>query len=670
MQIHRLAAHHVRIAHPLVTLDITLNHGVLACVMCNHVPGLAVSQAIFGDVQCDGVTEVWHTIDDVTSHVQNDGSTVVQLEVAGTVLRLTQSVQLYPDRAVVRAYAAITNVAVNTHTITNCHLLHLILDQAPLYLFHVDQFSWAYRRDFFTPHQSQIWPGRTPIEIRMGSYPSHYDGATSCAWFALRPPPHDRNPEEPHVADGLVAGIEFDGKSRILAAATPTQTTILSRIDALNHQLVYGDRFEIPGHFLGYYHGDWDEAGYVTQRYAEQYVHPPRPDERYPWVQYNSWKYGQEINEAQQLEVIDACHALGIEVVVIDLGWARCIGDWHPDPHKFPRGLAPLAARARQYGMRFGVHVAMAQCAPDAPIAHAHPEWLIHRYDDYFGAGILCFGHDPCREWIIAQLSRLIEEEQIDYIIQDGEDMVKYCPRTDHTHAPNNSNYANSQLGIDKVIAHIRTKYPHVTIENCEDGGMMMTYKMAQLYHTSITVDNIATYATRQGVYGASYPFSPRYSVRYMEDMLTPYTLRSSIFGGPLIFMQRITEWNDQEKQDARAAINEYKRFRGLIRDAKVIHLLPPRANVDNLGVGWDAIQAVSADQHESVVMVYRAKGDEPQRVIRPRGLSPALNYSVTLQDAQTVVVHNGASLMQHGIELSLAEFASEIMVLTATKGA
>ena len=50
----------------------------------------------------------------------------------------------------------------------------------------------------------------------------------------------------------------------------------------------------------------------------------------------------------------------------------------------------------------------------------------------------------------------------------------------------------------------VRRAHPHLVWENCEDGGCMMTYRMARLCHTSITVDNIAAYATRQGVYGAS----------------------------------------------------------------------------------------------------------------------------------------------------------------------
>ena len=54
------------------------------------------------------------------------------------------------------------------------------------------------------------------------------------------------------------------------------------------------------------------------------------------------------------------------------------------------------------------------------------------------------------------------------------------------------------------VIMAVRRAHPHLVWENCEDGGCMMTYRMARLCHTSITVDNIAAYATRQGVYGAS----------------------------------------------------------------------------------------------------------------------------------------------------------------------
>lgn len=663
MLIRTPAENTVVVTHTHVSLQITLRDGQISYQLTSTDAGLDISDGRLGELSVAGVPVSWTALNPGAVTRQHDGSSVAELTINAPGLVYVQYVQTYPDRPFVRFWGAVNNTSADAMKITECAIAHFVIPQAPLYMFHVDQFSWPHRNDFFTQHQSQIWPGRTPLEIRMGSYPSHYDAATSCGWFAIKPPPHDYDAEmPPSQGPGLVAGVEFNGKSRVFGWATPTETHVRSVIDTLNHILKPQATFDVPAIFVGRYHGDWDEAGFVTHRFAESYVHPPRPDDRYPWVQYNSWKYGQEINEAQQLEVIDRCHELGIEVVVMDLGWANTIGDWHPNKAKFPRGLKPLAERARSYGMRFGVHIAIAQCASDAPIAKQHPEWLVSTYDDYFGAGFFCFGNDPCRNWIIEQVSRLIEQEGIDYIIQDGEDMVKYCTRTDHTHAPGDSNYANSQYGIDVVIGTLREKYPHVVFENCEDGGMMMTYKMARLYHTSITVDNIATYATRQGTYGASYPFSPRYSVRYMEDDPTPYTLRSSIFGGPLILMQRITDWNAQQFTYAKASIDEYKSYRKLIRDAKVIHVLPPRYNVERKGWGWDAIQAVAPDQSESVLMVFRAMGGGDSRAVKPRGLDAASTYVVRIKDAGSEQVMTGAQLMETGVTLALLELSGEIV--------
>jgi hypothetical protein len=607
----------------------------------------------------------WATARQISLDDSAAGARTLTIEATSedAALALEQRVELFPDRPFVRLSAALTNRGDSPVSVTGCEILALDVPQAPLYMFHIDQFSWAYRRDFFSEHQAQVWPNRAPLEVRMGSFPSHHNGPSSCAWFALRPPPHDQSDDQPpNQGPGLVCGVEFNGKSRLRAWAEPEICHFTSAVEDLAHTLAPGAGFEVPACFFGRYQGDWDEAGYVTQRFAEAYVHPPRPDDRHPWVQYNSWKYGQEIDEAQQLAVIDRCAELGVELVVVDLGWARAIGDWRPDPRKFPRGLAPLTERARSYGMRFGVHMALAQCSPAAPVASEHPDWLAGGYDDYFGAGFLCLGHEPCRAWLAGEILRLVAEEGLDYIVQDGEDMVKRCTRADHSHAPGDSNYSGSQLGLDALIETLRRERPGLVLENCEDGGCMMTYKMARLYHTSITVDNIATYATRQGVYGASYPFSPRYSVRYMEDDPTPYTLMSSIFGGPLILMQRIGDWGAEQVAATRAAIGQYKALRGLIRDAKIIHLRRPRANIEGGGWGWDAIQAVSAAKDRSVVMVYRAQGDLPARTFRPRGLLPGATYRVELAGATSE--RTGASLAAEGVVVALPELAATMITI------
>jgi alpha-galactosidase len=616
----------------------------------------------------DGKPLTWQHAQHAATN-EHDGTRALTIELtsADASARMSVTVELFDDMPFARTSATLTNMSEAPITVTGAEMLRLALrSDRPATLFHVEQFSWAYRGDFFTPQQFELVAGRTPAEIRMGSYPSHYAQPTSCAWFALRGGRRDQHSDQPIEAPGIVGGIEFNGKSRLLAEHDARHVTLVSTIDALAHVLAPGATFELPACFVGFYEGDWDEAGYVTQRFAEAHIHPPMPDDRYPWLQYNSWKYGQEINEAQQLEVIERCAELGVEMFVVDLGWARQIGDWRPDPVKFPRGLRPLSERAHELGMRFGVHIALAQMNPDAPAAREHPEWLIHTEDDYFGAAPICLGHAPCREWLTGEILRLIDEEGLDYIIQDGEDMVKRCDRADHTHAPGDSNYAGSALGLDMVIETLRRERPHVVLENCEDGGCMLTFRMARLYHTSITVDNIATYATRQGIYGASYPFSPRYSARYMQDDPTPYTLRSAIFGGPLILMHRITDWDEEQMAATRAAAEQYKALRPLIRDAKIIHLLPPRNNLDGAGWGWDAIQALAPDRRRAVVMVYRAQGGPDEHVVRPRGLRAEQRYRVSLADRGTWSEHTGAELAETGVTLALAPFDAETVNIEA----
>jgi hypothetical protein len=128
-----------------------------------------------------------------------------------------------------------------------------------------------------------------------------------------------------------------------------------------------------------------------------------------------------------------------------------------------------------------------------------------------------------------------------------------------------------------------------------------------------------------------------------------------------LILMQRITEWTDEQIERTRAAIAEFKELRPLVRDAKIIHLLPPRYNVDGVGWGWDAIQAVAPNQSRSVVMVYRALGDVGRKRIQPRGLRQGAVYRVRADDRGEMAELTSEAI-QEGIELELGELESEIL--------
>src|SRR5205807_4802354 len=128
----------------------------------------------------------------------------------------------------------------------------------------------------------------------------------------------------------------------------------------------------------------------------------------------------------------------------------------------------------------------------------------------------------------------------------------------------------NAVDGLDQIIASVQAATPGVVWENCEDGGSMQTFKMVQQYVTSVVNDADDALTTRRAVYGATYPFPPRYTERYMMDEPNDtYHTRSYMFGGPFIVMNRITRWSEDTIDFVRREVGMYKSMRELVRDAK-----------------------------------------------------------------------------------------------------
>ena len=129
----------------------------------------------------------------------------VVLEDETSRLRLTRSFQLFGRHPFARTWAVVENTGAGDGlTITDAAILQLafpgLIDGQPLTLMHVEQFCWRYHKDFFTQHQFPFVEGLTPAELRMGSFPAHYSGTSSCAWAAVRIGPPDV--QEPAPAHG------------------------------------------------------------------------------------------------------------------------------------------------------------------------------------------------------------------------------------------------------------------------------------------------------------------------------------------------------------------------------------------------------------------------------------------------------------------------------------
>ncbi|MEO8595317.1 MAG: alpha-galactosidase [Candidatus Solibacter sp.] len=512
--------------------------------------------------------------------------------------------------------------------------------------FRVNQWNVTSRPDDFQPLLSLLDTLGTGVDLNSGS-----DGR-QCGWLAVR------DSEQ----RGLFIGWEFDGltKTTVRQDGAKGYLQLASSILNLNHPVETNGEFQIPAGFIGLFHGDWDEAGYRTQRYVEGVLARPAPGAKsFPYVSWDSWGYQDKIDEQTLRRNADLAAAIGVQLFTVDLGWARGIGDWQADAAKFPSGLGALADYVHSLGMKFGLHFALAEADPASQVLKDNPDWTATDVSNYFGANGLCLSNKPTQEWLIQEAIRMIDEYHVDWILQDGQNMVKQCTKTTHTHDPADSNYSNAVQGINAVVAAIQQARPHVLWENCENGGNMMTFNMVKNYVTSITNDASGALASRRAVYGATYPFPPRYAERYMpeSDGFTPYATHSYRFGGPWVLMNKLAELPAENVAFLQSQIQLYKNQRSDISAGKVFHILSPGFNAT------DAIQSYNEATDTALAVVTRAAGGGPSYTLRPRGLQPGQRYTVSFEIDSSVYSQTGAQLMSNGVRVLLPKpYSSEVV--------
>lgn len=561
--------------------------------------------------------------------------------------RVSVDLEMFESQPALRYRIRFRNLRPSAVRVRAADLLPWAFDDADrnYRLFRVNQWVKSGKLGNFEPLDDVVDESGELTRMNTGAYGQH------CAWLALRD----------DTGRGLFAGLEFDGRASVMTRHLQQSgyLQLSSTISDMNRAVGANEELALPAAFIGLFEGDWDEAGYRTQRFAESAIARPMPDRNFPYVMWDSWKYQTGIDEITLRRNADLAARIRIEVFVVDLGWASQIGDWHADPRKFPRGLRAFSDYVHSLGMKFGLHFPLAEATKTSPALRANPDWTSSETYGYFGAESLCLSHRPVREWIIAEAVRMIDEYNVDWILQDGENMVKSCTKTTHTHDPADSNFSNAVDGLNAAVAAIQEQRPRVIWENCEDGGNMMTFNMVRRYNTSIAADDSGPLTTRQAVYGITYPFPPRYADRYMPDEeLGPYTTRSFMFGGPWIFMNRLEQMRLEDLELAAGEIGIFKSIRRRIRDGKVFHLTGRPSETS-----WDALQSLHEESGSAIVIVHRADTRIRPRV-RLRGLDPERTYHVHFQQDHRNLVMTGRQLMQAGVAMMAlsGRWSSDIM--------
>ncbi|MEO8812312.1 MAG: alpha-galactosidase [Caulobacteraceae bacterium] len=204
----------------------------------------------------------------------------------------------------------------------------------------------------------------------------------------------------------------------------------------------------------------------------------PRP------VHCNTWEAVYFDHDPARLEALaDQAAAVGAERFVLDDGWfagrandRAGLGDWWPDPVKYPRGLGPLIGHVRALGMSFGLWVEPEMVNADSDLFRAHPDWILGEpgRDQPLGRGqyVLDLTRPEVSETIFQQIDALLRAHPIAYL--------KWDMNRDLTHAVSDGRAAvhRQTMAVYALIDRVRAAHPAVEIESCASGGGRADYEI------------------------------------------------------------------------------------------------------------------------------------------------------------------------------------------------
>lgn len=211
----------------------------------------------------------------------------------------------------------------------------------------------------------------------------------------------------------------------------------------------------------------------------------PRP------VHLNSWEACYfDHDEARIAALAESAAAIGIERFILDDGWFRGrkddtagLGDWSPDPVKYPAGLKPLAERVQALGMEFGLWFEPEMVNPDSELYRTHPDWALAVPGRERPTGrnqlVLDLSRSQVRDYLFGAIDALLGEVPIGYI------------KWDHNRDLAPAGGAAQVRGTYDLLARLRAAHPLVEIESCAGGGGRCDAGIAAYTHRFWTSDNI-----------------------------------------------------------------------------------------------------------------------------------------------------------------------------------
>ncbi len=399
-------------------------------------------------------------------------------------------------------------------------------------------------------------------------------------------------------------------------------------------------------------------------------------------VLLNNWEATYfNFNEDKLLDIAKKAKEAGVELFVLDDGWfgkrdddKTSLGDWFVDKEKLPNGIAGLAKKINDMGLKFGLWFEPEAISPISELYKNHPDWCLHIKNRPQNEGrheyLLDLSRGEVCDYIIGILSDVLGSANIEYVKWDMNRNMTDVGSADISPERQCEVAHRYMLGLYRVLETLTNKFPNILFEGCSGGGgrfdLGMLHYFPQIW-TSDDSDAVERLYIQHGTsmlyptsaMGAHVSASPNHQVyRTTSIDIRGHVAMCGQFGYEL----DLNKISDEEFEAVKEQIKFYKTISHITHKGTMYRLLSPFEG--NYAV-WEFL---SENEDEIVLMiasVIRRGGWLAQTRILLKGLDEDASYRVE----NTGEIYGGDFLMNVGFKRSPdSDFESELLVIRKVK--
>lgn len=384
-------------------------------------------------------------------------------------------------------------------------------------------------------------------------------------------------------------------------------------------------------------------------------------------VLINNWEATYiDFTGEQIVDIAKQAAELGVEMMVLDDGWfgdrnddCRGLGDWTVNEKKLGSSLAVLSDRIHSMGMKFGLWIEPEMINENSSLYQKHPDWVFMIPGRLPVRGrhqlVLDFSRKEVVNGIFRQISKVIDSAQVEYIKMDmnrGIHEVYSAVEGYQNHGKIMHEYV---LGVYDFLERMIARYPKLLIEGCAGGGGR--FDAGMLYYTpqiwcSDNTDAIERIRIQHGT-SFGYPISavgshvsavPNHQTGRVTDI---HTRGVVAMAGSFGYELDLNQISDEEKEEVRKQIQDYKKYWSLIHNGKYYRLHTPGKDTEM--AAWNF---TSEDKSEALLNVVSLDThcNSPVTYIKCKGLKADGKYC----EEGSSRIYSGSALMEIGVPIPI----------------